>query len=158
VIHPQPRPGERGCGSTFGGVRQGRQFWGYAIMGRQQLTRPFFVCTTAFVMLLAAFPLREASCFWDEDSLKITGITIGSILALGIIVVLVAGTIEDLKGGDREEGRDLRDQDHFACAREPDGATRAVNPYVTSQCVFFDPDKADLRFSGTSNENARPDN
>lgn len=126
-------------------------------MGRQQFTRPFFVCATALVMLLAAFP-RQASCFWDKDSLKITGITIGSVLALGIVVVLVAGTIEDLKGGEREEGLDLRDQDRSACTREPNGATPALNPYVTSQCVFFDPDKPDLRFIETSSGSARPDN
>jgi hypothetical protein len=60
-------------------------------------------------MGILLFP-QDTFCFWDEDSLKqsliITGITIGSILALGILVVLVAGTIDTLKRGE--------DSDYFS--------------------------------------------
>jgi hypothetical protein len=56
-----------------------------------------YVWTAIIVMGISVCP-TNASCFWDEETLLITGITAGSILALGLIIVLVAGTIQDVKG------------------------------------------------------------
>jgi hypothetical protein len=106
--------------------------------------RPYYIAVALMVLGSALVP-RSASGFWDEDSLKIAGIAAGSALALGIIVVLVAGTIEDLKSDDsdlysfsRHLLNDLRDAhnngyfvlDRISCRRI---GMRIGMPYAMSQ-------------------------
>ncbi len=106
-------------------------------MGMPWFTKPHFIAIVICTLLIAGFP-SKAPGFWDEDSLKITGITMGAVLALGILVVIVAGTIEDLK----QQGEEKLSQPlHESYACDPDNVmtATAVNKYAMTPCLFSDP-------------------
>jgi hypothetical protein len=69
-------------------------------------------CTLSTMLILAlVFPFVVPDTSWGgmfdfddiDDTLKTTGIIIGITAGVVLVVVLIAGTIKDIKGGDEEE-------------------------------------------------------
>ncbi len=69
-------------------------------------------CILALLLTLSTPGSSWGFLDFSEDALKSTGIIIGITAGVVILVVLIAGTIKDIKGGDEEEGdiwADLRE-------------------------------------------------
>ena len=95
--------------------------------------KPHFVCLAIIVMAMTLLP-SHAFCFWDEDSLKIAGITAGATLALGILIVLIAGTMQDVKGDDDEE---LSSKNKYLCSLEGLLLPPSVNPFIMKPAALL---------------------
>jgi len=70
------------------------------------MTRSRFLATflSLFLIVSMATPHRSwAFLDFDEDALKTTGIIIGITAGVVLLVVLIAGTVKDIKGGEEEE-------------------------------------------------------
>jgi hypothetical protein len=78
-------------------------------MNRQ--VRVFCVWSVLFFFLFALFSPNDAHCF-DTGTLETTGIIMGITFGVALVVVLVVGTIRDLKGrqADDEEDDDVWSQ------------------------------------------------
>ncbi len=66
--------------------------------------RMFCACSVLFFFLFTLCTPDDALCF-DTDTLKTAGIVTGITIGAALVIVLVAGTMRDLKGdrGDEEE-------------------------------------------------------
>lgn len=67
--------------------------------------RSLCACSVVFFLVFALFSPDDALCF-DTDTLKTTGIIMGITFGVALVVVLVVGTIRDLKGRPDEEEED----------------------------------------------------
>lgn len=60
--------------------------------------RPLYVCILIFCFSFSVLYPQQLWGFFDEDTLKTTGIIIGITFGVCLVVVLIAGTMKDLKG------------------------------------------------------------
>lgn len=75
-------------------------------MNRQ--VRSFYAWSVIFFFVFTLFSPDDALCF-DTDTLETTGIIMGITFGVALVIVLVVGTIRDLKGrpADDEEDDDV---------------------------------------------------
>ena len=66
--------------------------------------RPLYACILiACFVTSTLYPQDLRAGFFDEDALKTTGIIIGITFGVCLVVVLIAGTMKDLKGDEPDD-------------------------------------------------------
>jgi hypothetical protein len=72
--------------------------------------RAFSSWLVVFCLLSATLSPGDAHAFFDTDTLKTTGIIMGITFGVALVVVLVVGTIRDLKKNPEEDDDDVWSQ------------------------------------------------
>jgi len=106
-------------------------------------TRSFWACALVVALLVTiGFP-NNLHAFWDKEHLKTAGIIAGISLGVGVAIILISGTIYDLKKSRKKVSSWLPDPDamkRFAGDPSGDGAVYLEGTELTKRVAGPDID------------------
>lgn len=76
-------------------------------------TRSFWACALVVALSVTILFPDDLSAFWDKEHLKTAGIIAGISLGVGVAIILIAGTIYDLKKVSKKDSAWFPDPDEI---------------------------------------------